>query len=271
MMNLLFSIDKNCSTLLLNCMGSIAEHGGSDSYNAYILHSDLQADLQNKIELLAPSSFTCHFITVPDELFAGFPETRRYPKQIYYRLAAAYLLPAYLERILYLDVDTMVINSLAELYESDFEGNLFMACTHANKLLERMNQVRLDVEKHVPYINTGVLLMNLSLMRNEVDLQDIQQYAARKKTPLILPDQDILTALYGNRVKLLDSLKYNLSDRDLMWHNADLRNTKIDLDWVEKHTVIIHYYGRNKPWKEAYKGVLDIFYKEMKKELCATG
>ncbi|MBQ6853773.1 MAG: glycosyltransferase family 8 protein, partial [Peptococcaceae bacterium] len=219
----------------------------------------------------APEAFACHFIEVPNKLFVGFPETKRYPKQIYYRLAAAELLPNALDRVLYLDVDTLVINSLVELYDEDFEGNLFMACTHMNKLLEKVNQVRLDVEKHVPYINTGVLMMNLPLMRKEFQLQDIQQYAAQKKTALLLPDQDILTALYGHRVKLIDSLKYNLSDRDIMWHNADPTKTDIDLDWVQQNAVILHYYGRNKPWKENYKGILGVFYTEQEDRICAIG
>lgn len=270
-MNLLFSINQNCTTLLLNCLRSIAEHGGAQHYDAYILHSDLKLEDQNKIRMLAPAEVNCRFVTVPDDLFADFPVTKRYPEQIYYRLAAAHLLPQHLDRVLYLDVDTLVINSLTELYASDFEGNLFMACTHMNKVLERVNQVRLDVNRHVPYINTGVLLMNLPLMREEVKLQEIQAYAAQKKVTLILPDQDILTALYGSRVKLIDALKYNLSDRDIMWHNANLTKQKIDLCWVQENTAIIHYYGRNKPWLDNYKGILGTFYTEQEESICVNG
>jgi lipopolysaccharide biosynthesis glycosyltransferase len=36
----------------------------------------------------------------------------------------------------------------------------------------------------------------------------------------------------------------------------------LTLDWVRKHSVIIHYCGRNKPWKENYMGVLNVFYNE---------
>ena len=37
----------------------------------------------------------------------------------------------------------------------------------------------------------------------------------------------------------------------------------MNIDWVRQHSVIIHYCGRNKPWKASYIGVLDIFYKEI--------
>lgn len=56
------------------------------------------------------------------------PESSRYPRQIFYRLAAPLLLPEDLDRILYLDVDTLVINPLRELYAMEFAGNYYIAC-----------------------------------------------------------------------------------------------------------------------------------------------
>ena len=56
---------------------------------------------------------------------------------------------------------------------------------------------------------------------------------------------------------------YNLSDRTLLAHNADLRNQKVTLAWVRQNSVIIHYFGRNKPWKARYAGILDVFYHEI--------
>ena len=109
-----------------------------------------------------PAAVALHFISVPRELFEDFPETDRYPQEIYYRLAAPLLLPPELDRILYLDADIVVINPLGPLYRSDFEGNLFMACTHTRELLTRANSHRLGLEEPVPYINTGVILMELN-------------------------------------------------------------------------------------------------------------
>ena len=82
----------------------------------------------------------------------------------------------------------------------------------------------------------------------------------------LLPDQDILTALYGEKTGLLDTMKYNLSDRILNLYNSDFTHERRDLDWVRKIAVIIHYYGVHKPWKKRYQGKLDIFYRELKDE-----
>lgn len=262
-MNLLFSIDRAFIPLLLNCVDSILKNGGMDEYDAYILHSDLEAGDIDAIRSAIGKRIKFHFISVPAGLFDGFPVSRRYPKQIYYRLAAPLLLPAELERVLYLDVDTIVINSLAELTDLPFDGAYFMACTHVHTALGKFNQARLGMEREVPYINSGVMLLNLPLFREHLDLTEISAFANEKKRVLFLPDQDIMTALYGSHVKLLDSLRYNLSDRVLAFHNADRQNKRLDAAWVRENSVILHYCGRAKPWKENYHGSLGVFYQEL--------
>ena len=262
-MNLLFSINPRALPLLLSCMKSIAISGGETHYDAYILHSSLtQADCQ-RITAAAPPCFACRFIAVPEALFESFPETRRYPREIYYRIAAPLLLPGDIGRILYLDVDTVVINPLRSLYDMDFQGAYYIACTHAGRILTKVNQLRLKTERTTPYINTGVMLLNLPPLRRALRLSDVRSYVGMKRHALLLPDQDILTALYGGHIRQADPLLYNLSNTLLLNYSADPRNPRIDLDWIRQHTVIIHYCGRNKPWREHYVGTLGVFYQEL--------
>ncbi len=262
-MNLLFCINRGFLPLFLSCMRSIVRSGGYGHYAAYVLHSDLDDGVEQAQRRDFGRQVAFHLIQVPQELFEGFPESKRYPRQIYYRLAAPMLLPRELERALYLDVDTVVINSLSPLYETDFDSNFYVGCTHTREFLTRFNQLRLRSEKAVAYINTGVLLMNLPALRESLDLQAICAYTNARKNDFILPDQDILTALYGDRVKLADTMRYNLSDRILGFYNADHLRDRIDLDWVRRNTAIIHYCGKNKPWKEGYTGTLGVFYQEL--------
>lgn len=261
-MNLLFCINKKFVPLLINCMHSIIKSGAEHHYQVYILHSDLDASDYRHIEAAVGERCVFHLLTIDHTMFAGFPETKRYPAQIYYRLAAPLLLPKELDRILYLDVDTVIINPLDELYHMEFDGKYFLACTHVRRFLTDMNRLRLGVRKDVPYVNTGVMLYNLTALREHLRLEDIRSFANRKMQTFLLPDQDILTALYGENVKLIDTMRYNLSDRILAFYNADPRNEKRDLDWVRKNGVVIHYCGKHKPWNQNYNGILDVFYQE---------
>jgi lipopolysaccharide biosynthesis glycosyltransferase len=267
-LNLLFTIDQGAAELFLNCARSILRSGGDRSYTAYILHSDIPSAQQKQIHAALEPRMDCRFLAVDPMLFDGFPETRRYPRQIYYRLIAPLLLPQELDRILYLDVDTVILNPITDLYETDFEGAYYVACTHTPEFLARINQARLGIKKDVPYINTGVLLLNLPLLRAHLSLEDIQSYAKEKMHTLILPDQDILAALYGDKVKLADTMRYNLSDRILHLYNALPQTEKVDIPWVRQNCSIVHYCGKNKPWKDGYIGSLGVFYRELKEAPC---
>jgi lipopolysaccharide biosynthesis glycosyltransferase len=247
-------------------MRSILKNGGEAYYTAYILHSDLEQQTMDDMQSDLGNQVHCQFITVDPAMFAGFPESKRYPKQIYYRLAAPLLLPDNLDRVLYLDVDTVVINSLRDLYKTDFEGAYYIACTHTREILTTINQARLGAPKDAPYVNTGVLVMNLPALRENLNLQEIQKYARENMRTFILPDQDILTALYGDKIKLVDTMRYNLSDRMYVFNNVSPRSNTVDMDWVRKNSAIIHYCGKNKPWKNNYVGPLGVFFNELNQE-----
>lgn len=250
---------------VIDCIRSIVRFPSEDGYDIYILHSDLQA--QDQIYLMPQikdQDTRVHFQFVDPSLFASFPESDRYPRLIYYRIFAASLLPAEVDKILYLDGDTIVINPLDELYEMELEGNYFLACTHVRKFLNKINQYRLGMEEESTYINSGVMLMNLRELREKQNIKEVMSFVEKKRRYLTLPDQDIITALYGDKTGILNAMKYNLSDRMISFYNADPSHKKIDLKWVRENAVVIHYYGKQKPWKKNYLGMLDVFYHEVR-------
>ena len=71
---------------------------------------------------------------------------------MYYRLLAPQLLPQLLprqlHRVLYLDPDVLILNSLLPLWQMDLEGKLFAAASHKGKaeLASGLNQVGLAAE-----------------------------------------------------------------------------------------------------------------------------
>ena len=102
--------------------------------------------------------------------------------------------------------------------------------------------------------------MNLSLLRKEQDYEDVFRFIKKRKSLLVLPDQDIISSLYGSKIYTLDPFRYNMTERLFRAHS--LFEKGFDLKWVREHSIIIHYCGRNKPWKENYIGDLNVFYKE---------
>ena len=260
-MNLLFCINPKFRPLLCQCLRSIVKNGGEEHYDAYILHSDLTDADMDAVRAVS-DRVSCRFLSVDAGDFDGFPESSRYPRQIYYRLAAPLLLPEEVDRILYLDVDTLVINPLKELYTMDFQGNYYIACTHIREALTKLNDRRLNVPDGSPYVNTGVMVLNLPALRENLTMDEIRRTALQKIDSFWLPDQDLLTVLHVDKILLADTQKYNLSDRILNIYNANPKNPRHNLDWVRENTVVIHYCGKNRPWKPHYIGQLGVFYEE---------
>ncbi len=261
-MNILITINAQYINQLNILLNSIQKSNRDEKFNVYILNRDLNKKQIKEIEKgLNLEKFYINDIKINEEEISELPVyEERYPVEIYFRIFAAKYLPSDIDRILYLDSDTLVINKLDELYHMDFEGNYFIATTHIRKMLHKFNEIRLGMEKNEPYINTGVLLMNLEELRKIKIERKVIDFIQKNKKKLILPDQDIISAISGNKIKLVDDLKYNLGDRNLNYYNLNNPNQKIGMKWICKNTVIIHYFGRNKPWNNGYIGKLGRFY-----------
>lgn len=266
-MNLLFSADHSYKKHLIECIHSIQRFETKDGYDIYILYSDFTEEDIEEIKERFGTTIRFHFIYVDKQMVTNFPKTKRYPEEIYYRIYAKQFLPEDIDRILYLDADTIIINPLDELYNKEFHDNYYLACTHVRKVLNKINLIRLGIDEKCQYINSGVMLINLKKLRQEQNLEEVREYVDKHKDFLMLPDQDIITALYGNKVGILDSRLYNLSDRIIYIQNTTIGKSKIDIAWVQKNTVIIHYYGKQKPWNDNYKGILSKFYQDNLKEM----
>lgn len=264
-MNLLVAINQNYSKQLNILLRSIQTSNPTEKFSVYILHKNLkQTDINEIITNLNLNLFQIHPIQIPNSEIDHFPVyEKRYPIEIYFRIFAAKYLPKNLDKILYLDTDIVVINKLKELYETDFENNYFIATTHIQKLLHKFHEIRLGLNKKYPYINTGVLLMNLTELRKRPIEKEVFDFVRKNKKKLMLPDQDIISTLYGDKIKLVDNLKYNLGERALNLYNISHPTHQITTKWINKNAIIIHYYGRNKPWNKHYKGKLNHYYKKI--------
>lgn len=261
-MNLLFAIDDNFVQQLETVLLSIHLNTKSQEFNIYVLQKKRLAKEAELAAFCKQLKMTYHPVMVKQSLFENAPVTARYPTTIYYRLLAHQMLPQDLHKILYLDADILCINDLSPLYNIALGNNLFASAIHASltNTTDVINKIRLQNFGADGYYNSGVLLMNLDLMRQEVDANQIFDYIRRHI--LLLPDQDVLNALYSERIKTIPDQLYNF----------DTRNGKIyetislgewDLDWVIKNTVILHYCGREKPWLPTKNsGRLTALYKQ---------
>ena len=258
--NILVTVDENYVPHLNTMLVSLLDSNPDCWFDVYLIHSSVrESAVKETVEILDGSGELIS-IAVNDMGLDNAPTTERYPREIYYRIFASKYLPSELDRVLYLDPDIIVNGSISELYNMPLDEYYFAAASHTGEFLRKFNEIRLNMEDESPYINSGVMLMNLELLREEQDFQDVFDFVEKHKNHLFLPDQDIISSLYGSKIYPLDTLKYNMTERLL--RKQSMLEKDFNLEWVRENSIIIHYIGKNKPWKDDYKGKLNVFYKE---------
>ena len=257
-MNLLVTINKNYIYYLIIMLYSYLKNN-SYKTTVYIMNTDLTKENINRIRKSLKNKIKIIDIKVDDSYLKKAPVSKKFPITMYYRLFAWKYLPKKIEKVLYLDPDIIIKGNLMELYQMNLENSYFAGATHVGIFVKILNDIRLKIKYKDLYVNSGVLLINLKeLRKSSLTEQNIYTYIEKKKNKLLLPDQDIISALYKNKIIKIDATIYNFTEK---------MAKKTSLDWVEKNTKIIHYCGRNKPWRKSYHGKLNKYYLEYEQQI----
>ena len=267
-MNILVTLDRNYLQPLRVMLGSLYLNNPGETFEIYLVGDGLQAEDWADLERLCARRGALHPVTVPEDLFAAAPVVRYYSRAMYYRLLAAQLLPAELDRVLYLDPDILVINPLRPLYDTNLEGKLMAASVHRGltDISSRVNRLRLDTPEAEGYFNSGVLVMDLAAMRRRMDPAEIFAYARDHADVLILPDQDILNGLYSTELYPVEEGLWNYDARRFDRYQLSSQG-EMDMDWVMDHTAVLHFCGKRKPWHKSYRGRFSALYKHYQRLL----
>ncbi|MBA1433822.1 glycosyltransferase family 8 protein [Lactobacillus bombi] len=255
--NLLFAINDHYLQHLKTTLWSIhCNTKPNIEYHIYVLQQPL---LQRNLELkkfCQQLHMQYYPIIINDpEFFAEAPVSKRYPLTIYYRLLAHHYLPTHLQRILYMDADILCINDFSQLYQLDLENNYYAAAIHSGltDLTNVFNKMRLDTYESDGYYNSGLLLMNLPLIRQHVHAEEIFQTIKNFGKFFLLPDQDILNTLYSKHILSIPDEIYNYDTRKKLIYETT-SGGQFNLNWTIENTVFLHYCGKDKPWQLSYKG-----------------
>lgn len=261
-LNLLYSIDDAYVDQFKVTIYSVYQMSSQKQLHVYVLQKTLLSKHEEILQFCQTLGTHYHPVVIGEEAFSDAPTTDRYPETIYYRLLAHEYLPQDLDKILYMDADILCLNDILPLYETDLRDKLYAAASHItdSNIPDLVNKLRLGNYEAESYFNSGVLMINLTAVRKEVKRQDILNYIANKGHLLVLPDQDVLNALYGHKTMLIPDQIYNFDARYSILYQA--RSGGIwDLDWVIGHTVFLHFCGRDKPWKKEYRSRYAALYK----------
>ena len=185
---------------------------------------------------------------IPDEQVGELPASAEFTSAMWYRILLPDLLPD-LDRILYLDVDTLVLDSLRPLWETDLAGYVLAAVSNVFQHNHVDRPRRLGIPPAQTYFNSGVLLMNLEQMRRTDARRAIVECAVERGPELEWPDQDALNLVLGPGRLPLEP-RWNCMNSVVNFEAASAVFDPEQLERAREQPAIRHFEGpgANKPW-----------------------
>ena len=122
------------------------------------------------------------------------------------RMFCDQILPASIQRLLYLDSDTIVCEHLDYLANLDFHGNYLAMVLDS---LGARHKIDIGLNKNDNYYNSGMILFNMPLWREKKCEEQIIEHVKNIRAHYPAPDQDLINRVIANKIMCLD-LRYNL-------------------------------------------------------------
>lgn len=239
---------QHCSVLL----ASLFANNPGEHFTIYII-----TDLAESPKLLTLKHFLSNYLhsysilTIDRSAISDAPITHHISLATYFRLFIPQVLPADLNRVLFLDVDMVVRHSIRPLWETDLEGY-----THAATIAASMDDYLtcIGLPSDSLYFNAGLMLINLNEWRNLNLFERGCELIHQQPELLQWWDQDVLNILLHNAWKPINltwnSQPFIYSNTLNSDHPYYDRYQKFNYLEAREDPAVVHFVGGGsaKPW-----------------------
>lgn len=213
-MNVLYTCDNNYVWLMgVSTISLFESNKHIKNLTVYLLGDGISDENKKELENIA-ERYSRNIITIDIPQF-NIPESlvsARWPLSAFTRLYSPQLLPDEVDRILYLDCDTIVSGDIETLETLHFEGKTVLGVKDCISGIYKRN---IGLKKDSIYINAGVLLFNVSALRSEDINAQIDIYMRKYEKFINYADQDILNGIFASKIGELDA-RYNIMTIDVV-------------------------------------------------------
>ena len=246
-----FCTDAGYVPQLAAALVSLFKSNWQNSLSISVVTTELSESNRHALEKLALTyGRSLQFYDLNVESLRGLAEYAQ-PKSTYYRLLLPDLLQ-HIPKLIYLDCDLVVEIDLEPLWQTELNGALVVGVAERDSLQP-------GLQAHVltpgdPYINAGVLVMNLQAWRNEGVARQCLEWLQANPTIATMMDQDAINHVCRGR-------KAYVPDR---WNLNPIHGPAREVlpNYPER---VLHFAGPIKPWHAWYcQDLADIFFQYMR-------
>lgn len=174
----------------------------------------------------------------------------------YARLFLTTVIPEDCDRIIYIDCDTIVMDSLRGMWETEM-GDAYIA--GVQDTVDKYFQQIIGLSPEIPYMNAGILLINLKAWREKDLPAKFREVIARFEGNVPHHDQGCINcACQENRVKL--DVRYNFTSNMYSFSSHTIRKiyfldsfySQEEIDRAIAKPAIVHFTSGlvGRPWEE---------------------
>lgn len=263
-MNIVYSSSDSYAEILGTSIISLYENNKHvEEINLFIINNGIGKKNKENIMLIAQKyKRKITFVECVDiEKLSGTKiNVGRWHISTFYRLFLGSILPSNVEKVIYIDCDTIVRQSLAEVWKMNMNGMWVMGVDDCRSALYRID---IGLHKNNIYINNGFLLIDLKAWRKNNIEKKYLDFIYRYNGDITYMDQGVLNGVLGKLKKVgLLPLKYNAQTvfYDFNYEQIDKyrkpifayprENFKNDI----KNPIIVHYttcfISGTRPWNK---------------------
>ena len=245
-----YATNESFAPYMAVSIASLLENNASHSVVVHILHSDLGEATTARLKMFETryKNAKIVFHKIDDSRFEKFGLTIGHiTRETYFRYMIAEVLPD-IDRVLYLDGDTIVNGDICELFDTDLTN---CYCAGVSDIYIESVGYKKTLGLDGLYINAGVILFNLDEMR-KTDIAE-KLFKLTAENSFKFQDQDAINVAFNGKMKELDCV-YNFKRANQKAFPEKIPSAKI-----------IHYVGPNKPWKNFSLNRLKRLYYRYKK------
>ena len=166
--NICFVSDENYATYMGVTITSIIKNAKNNEHlNFFIFDNNINETTKTKIKSLENDNVNIRFVNVNhiiDKYLSLENTIQHISKASYLKFAIADLLPE-IDKIIYLDGDLIVKNSLSELFNTELNNSLVAAVEDIGYTY--WSQYNEELKLKFKCMNSGVMLINCDLWRKE--------------------------------------------------------------------------------------------------------
>lgn len=246
-MNVMYTCDDNYVWLMGISTISLFENNKTiEDLQVYLLGDNISQENKDKLKKIGDQyGRKIQVIEIPPLTIPTALISARWPLAAFTRLFSGGILPVNVDKILYLDCDTIVSGDISELEKVSFNGNIVMG---VKDCISRTYKKNIGLDNNSLYINAGVLLLDVDELRKININKKIDEYMQQYVEFINYADQDILNGVFKNCIGEL-SPKFNVMTLNVV-------HTYAQMEQLRRPT---NYYNY-KEWEEAKNNPAIIHY-----------